>query len=186
MNADEYGGNNATQYTRCAETVWAEAVSTACFIRNQLVTKSFNENRTPYKIIHETQSGLSYLCKSGWKMFGHKPAQNRKRKLDSRSDPKILVGCYRKDGYRVLLDRNVAAKTKDANFNGNSGGSVKGMEHSIECELKSPEIFPDNFVRNARDELDTDNEPDVNSSEEAHQGNGEEDSLGETVSQSEM
>lgn len=46
-----------------------------------------------------------------------KPAEKRKEKSNARSQPEILIGYSKEDGYRVLLESSDIVETKDVNFN---------------------------------------------------------------------
>ena len=71
-------------------SLWAEAVSTAIYIRNRSPTSCLKE-KTPYESWHNEKPNVSHFKVFGCKAFVHVPDQKRK-KLDKKSMQCIFVG----------------------------------------------------------------------------------------------
>lgn len=86
--------------------LWAEAVNTACYIRNRLISASCKEKCTPYEVLRGKKPNVSHFKIFGSKAYVHKPNIRRDGKFDSRSEEGILVGYCSGNGYRILLNES--------------------------------------------------------------------------------
>ena len=71
-------------------TFWAEAVSTAVYVRNRSPTSSLN-GKTPYEVWHNEKPNVSHLKVFGCDALVHIPAEKR-TKLEKKSMKCIFVG----------------------------------------------------------------------------------------------
>ena len=86
------------------EQLWAEAVNTACCIRNRLhYTATSDSGKTPYEVLLNKKPDLSHVRMFGSKAFVHIPKAKRKGKLERRAKIGYLVGLERDNSYRVYL-----------------------------------------------------------------------------------
>ena len=81
---------------------WAEALSTALYIRNRVTSRALPSDRTPQHIRHCQASSLKHLRVFGCKCWYTVPTV-RVKKLDPRGRPSIFVGyAETSKAYRVL------------------------------------------------------------------------------------
>lgn len=78
--------------TKSVDNLWAEAVNTACYIRNRLAAKSCASGRTPYEITHGRRLNLKHVRVFGSPVYVHKPKQNQEGKSHSWAVKSRLVG----------------------------------------------------------------------------------------------
>ena len=87
--------------------LWAEAVNTACYIRNRLhSTATSDSGKTPFEVLVNKKpdlSGLSHVRMFGSKAFVHIPKAKWKGKLKRPAKVGYLVGFERDNSYRVYL-----------------------------------------------------------------------------------
>lgn len=57
----------------CQNELWAEAIGTACFIQNRLVTNGCCESSTVYEIIYMERPNVALIWRLGSKVFVYKP-----------------------------------------------------------------------------------------------------------------
>lgn len=96
---------------------WDEAVTTANYLQNRLITSS--TNRTPYELWHGKRPQMKSLALFGSECFVKVLNQNRS-KLDNCSKQLILLGfdenncniyrCYDKDEKKIVISRDVVFK----------------------------------------------------------------------------
>ena len=70
---------------------WAEALSTACYIRNRVTSRGIPSNTTPYEMFKGAKPKLSHLRVFGSRCWYAVPRE-LVRKLDSRANEAILLG----------------------------------------------------------------------------------------------
>ena len=70
---------------------WAEAVSTAVYLRNKSPTKALKD-MTPFKAWTKEKPKIEHLCVFGCDTYAHKPKDER-AKFESKSRKSIFV-CY--------------------------------------------------------------------------------------------
>lgn len=90
--------------TPLAPKLWAEAVNTACFIRNRLFSRSVIAEGTPYAVIYGKKQDFSRLEEFGFKSFVHVPNKVRNWKFSERAKVGTFLEYGRGNVYRVLLD----------------------------------------------------------------------------------
>lgn len=91
---------------------WAEAISTATYIQNRIITKG--TNITPYEIWNKVKPNLKHLAVFGSNCFVKVNDPSRK-KLDFSSTKMILLGfdnnlsyrCYNPDSQKVIFTRDI-------------------------------------------------------------------------------
>ena len=83
--------------------MWAEAVNTACYIRNRLFTSVSSVEKTPYEILLNKRPDISHIRVFGSRAYVHIPKNHRIWKLDKRAHAGFLVGFERGNSFRVYL-----------------------------------------------------------------------------------
>lgn len=83
--------------------LWAEAIYTASFLRNRLLTKICRNHKTPYKLIHNKPPKLGNVRIFGSRAYVLKRRESRSENFDSRALFGTLVGSLQGNAYRVLL-----------------------------------------------------------------------------------
>ena len=73
---------------------WAEATSTAVYLRNRMPTTAIIENKTPYELWCGRKLNVSRLRVFGCTAYVHVPDSER-RKLDKKPQKLHFVGCSR-------------------------------------------------------------------------------------------
>jgi hypothetical protein len=82
-------------------SLWGEAVSMACYLKNRMSTRALDDRKTPYELWYGKRPNLNHIRKFGSTVFRHIPKKLRK-KLDKRSMKGRLVGYESDSGlYRV-------------------------------------------------------------------------------------
>ena len=85
---------------------WAEAISTAAYVRNRLPTTALKENETPYEQWYARKPDVSHLRVFGCMAYAHVPDSER-RKLDKKSKKMRFVGySITSKGYRLFDKTN--------------------------------------------------------------------------------
>ena len=102
---------------------WAEADSTAAYVRNRLPTKALKENETPYERWCERKPDESHLRVFGCMAYAYIPDSER-RKLDKKSRKMCFVGySLTSKGYRLFDETNQKMYIRrDMEFNENDFG----------------------------------------------------------------
>lgn len=77
---------------KSGKTLWSVAISTACYIRNRLVSKSYAQSGAPYEIIHKRRPNLEHTKLFGSSVYVHEPKHSRDEKLNSCVVKGRLVG----------------------------------------------------------------------------------------------
>ena len=125
---------------------WAEAISTAAYVRNRLPTTALKENETPYERWYGRKPDVSHLRVFGCMAYAHVPDSER-RKLDKKSKKMRFVGySLASKGYRLLDETNRKMYIRrDVEFNENDFGQKQTMttEPDPRCEeAKRNEVLP--------------------------------------------
>jgi hypothetical protein len=102
---------------RTPRRFWADAISTACYISNQIILCSIL-NLTPFKLRFGRKSSVSHLRPFGCKCFVLK--HGNLDKFESRSSDGILLGYTPRDrSYRVFnLETNTVVESYEVTFDG--------------------------------------------------------------------
>lgn len=140
--------------------LWAEAISTACFIRNRLATKSCKANRTPYEVIQGRKPDVGCLKVFGSEVFVFKPKQMRSGTLDPRAEEGIFIGFCKGDAYCMLLSDGatiIAPKDVTIQEGLNKMDTLKS-ENVIEFEYSDGRVIFDDKVQIGRDFVAEDNQ----------------------------
>ena len=83
------------------ERFWADAINTACYVRNRCKTKATGDH-TPYEEWSGWKPTVCYLKVFGCRAFVHVPKQKRQSKLEPRAIMGIMIGYAReKKAYRI-------------------------------------------------------------------------------------
>lgn len=134
------------------KSFWAEAISTAVYIRNRVTSKSLPRNVTPYHLWHGEVPNLSHMRVFGSLCWYILP-KHKLKKLDSRAKQGIMMGyCKSSKGYRVwdcALQKIVVSR--DVRFD-EDGSSAEG-----EVNRK---LFASNFSPETISFLDRQDSPD--------------------------
>ena len=125
---------------------WAEAISTAAYVRNRLPTTALKENETPYERWYGRKPDVSHLRVFGCMAYAHVPDSER-RKLDKKSKKMRFVGySLASKGYHLLDETNRKMYIRrDVEFNENDFGQKQTMttEPDPRCEeAKRNEVPP--------------------------------------------
>lgn len=152
------------------EELWAEAINTACFIRNRLITQSCKESCTPYEVIHKHKPDLGNVRKFGCKAYVFKPTHARSGKFDARAVPGMLVGYCKGDAYRVLISgTQKITETKDVTFDESVSGSTDDRENYIEFDMADPKIIFDDRPHSESDNIEESREVSSNNETETQE-----------------
>ena len=82
------------------KSLWGEVVSTAIYILNRCPTKQL-KNKVPEEVWSGKRPSVSHLKVFGSICYKHIP-DARRRKLDDKSEPMILVGYHKTGAYRLF------------------------------------------------------------------------------------
>jgi hypothetical protein len=101
---------------------WAEAISTAVYLRNRLPTAAFKEKTTPYEKWHERKPKVDHLKVFGCVAYSH-IADDERKKLDAKAEKLRFLGysseskgyrLYDEKKHQIKIRRNV--KFNEADF----------------------------------------------------------------------
>lgn len=97
---------------------WAEAVGTAAYLKNRVVTSAIKECRTPFERWYERKPDVSHLRVFGCVAYAHVPDCSR-QKLDKKADKLRFIGyCTNSKGYRLFDEKTrKLIKSRDVTFN---------------------------------------------------------------------
>lgn len=112
---------------------WAEAVSTAAYLRNRIITTAFDKKMTPFERWYGRKPDLSHLRVFGCMGYAHIPDVQR-QKLDKKAEKFRLVGySIQSKGYRLLDEKTLKVVIRrDVVFNETDfGGGVVNVEKNI-------------------------------------------------------
>ena len=114
---------------------WAEALSTAVYLRNRSPTKAV-EDKTPYEAWSGGRPNVKHLRVFGCIAYAHVPKDERK-KLDSKSRKCILLGYGAEiKGYRLYdVERRKVLHSRDVIFDESSRLTISGeRQGKLQCE----------------------------------------------------
>jgi transposase InsO family protein len=109
------------QEANLPDTLWAEAVNTASYIRNRSPTSG--KDKTPWELFTGKKPDISNLRVFGCEAYVHIP-RHKRTKLDNTAEKGIMVG-YMPNGYRILLEDNTVQTSRDVVFNENKPKEIK-------------------------------------------------------------
>jgi hypothetical protein len=117
---------------------WAEAVSTAAYLRNRIPTSAFKRKMTPYERWYSRKPNLDHLKVFGCVAYAHIPDEERK-KLDMKAEKLRFVGySIQCKGYRLYDEEKRQIKIRrdvifnESNFNLKEGSTVRDETINIE------------------------------------------------------
>ena len=125
---------------------WAEAVSTACFIKNRSPNHSLAGHITPYEAWYGRNPDLPDLKVFGCIAYAHNP-DGQRRKLDGKSQRMRFLGCSKGGrGYRLMEEKTGCIKyRRDVLFDESNFSfphqSVKNMSLARARVVSQWEIF---------------------------------------------
>jgi transposase InsO family protein len=117
--------------------LWAEAVNTACYIRNLCTTRSLQENQTPYEMLYGRKASLDHLRPFGSTCYVHVPKERRK-KWDTKTIKCTFVGySTQSKAYRFIRnDKDELIVSRDSSFVNEENDTSKKAEE--EGDKKNP------------------------------------------------
>ena len=125
---------------------WAEAVSTAVYLRNRSPTKAVS-GKTPYEAWMAKRPSVSHLRVFGCKAYAHVPKDER-GKLDHKAKPCVLVGYGAETkGYRLYdINKRKVLFSRDVSFNENETGIGRDLVSSegdqyLDLDLSDEDLF---------------------------------------------
>ena len=131
---------------------WAEAVSTAVYLKNRSPTKAV-QGMTPFEAWHGKKPSVDHLRVFGCDAYAHIPKEER-RKSDKKARKCVLLG-YRAEtkGYRLydVKDRKIVY-SRDVQFNENSKYLEQDPHNSNDYKLTVN--FPSNSVTPTDDDCE--------------------------------
>lgn len=71
---------------------WGEAVNTATYLINRIETSALNKNITPAEVWYGQRPAVEKIRVFGCKAYSHIPKEERKGKLEPRSQKTIMMG----------------------------------------------------------------------------------------------
>lgn len=78
-------------HANLSNAYWAEAVSTATYLRNRMVTTALNSECIPYQFWYGQKPSLEHIHTFGCTVYCHIPDGNR-RKLDKKAEKLLFIG----------------------------------------------------------------------------------------------
>ena len=116
---------------------WAEAVSTAAFVRNRVATTALKPEQTPYERWYGEKPDISALRVFGCMAYALVPDSERK-KLDKKAVKMRFIGYCGRKGYRLLDEhRRKVIVRYDVDFNEADFGQTATPD---DCEQQSVEF----------------------------------------------
>src|ERR1043165_8690002 len=111
------------------KSLWGEAVSTAVYILNRCPTKIL-KNKVPKEVWSDKRPSVNHLKVFGSMCYNNIP-DARRRKLDNKSEPMILVGYHKTGAYRIfnpvnekiVLSRDIVID-ENSSWDWNSSNSI--------------------------------------------------------------
>lgn len=123
---------------------WAEAVSTAAYLRNRTTTSAFKEDTMPYETWYGRKPDISHLKVFGCVAYAHIPDSER-GKLDKKAEKLRFVGyCKNSKGYRLFDEetqkvkkrRDVTSNESSFNFSTTATKTVKQLMVDTKSEIE--------------------------------------------------
>lgn len=147
------------------KSFWAEALSTACYLRNRSPTKAL-DGLTPYQAWNGEKPRVDHLRIFGCAAYAHVPHDER-RKLDEKSKQCIFLGYGTEvKGYRLYdQQRRRVIYSRDVLFNESKVGAVENedkVQKSVEIQGDSTEVPVDDLTdssENIVDQVDQEHDP---------------------------
>jgi transposase InsO family protein len=146
----------------CPEELWAEAVSTAAYIRNRCPTSAF-QGATPYERWNGEKPSVDHLRIFGCQVYVHVPDQTR-NKLAPKAQKGIFVGYPAgTKGYKIFLpNTRQMVSSRDVQFIENTFSTIdrtreerntetteninRTFDRSVDVEIDMPEPLKDDVA----------------------------------------
>ena len=119
---------------------WAEAVATAAYLRNRMVTRSLKEKITPYEKWYDRKPNLAHLRAFEYMAYAYVPDSSRRGKLSKKAEKLRFIGYYyHTKGYclvdettsKVIMRQNIIFNESDFNKDGDASGSVNCFDDDV-------------------------------------------------------
>ena len=116
-----------------SKSFWAEAVSTAVYVRNRVPIAAHKVMTTPYQLWYDQKPDISNLRAFGSTAYAHIPNELR-QKFDEKAEQLVMVGySLRSKGYRLLDPvTNKIVVRRDVVFNETELGLLRPMSNDDE------------------------------------------------------
>ena len=88
-----------------SKTYWAEAVATATYLRNRMVSTALKSGQTPYQLWHGKKPNLKHIRVFGCTVYSHIPDGERK-KLDKKAQKLRFIGYTETAGNYKVWDES--------------------------------------------------------------------------------
>ncbi|XP_074298014.1 uncharacterized protein LOC141628816 [Silene latifolia] len=125
---------------------WAEAVNTACYIRNRVATRSIHK-KMPYELLYGRKPNISHFRCFGSKCYVHNNGKNNLGKFDPRSDEAVFIEYSNESkAYKFYNKRTVCFEE--------SVHVIFDETNVINVELQDDDDFQIGFVRDDPPELE--------------------------------
>ena len=154
------------QCAKLPQRFWAEALSTAIYLRNRSPTKAV-KNITPYEAWFGEKPRVDHLRVFGSTVYAHIPKDER-GKLDSKAQKCVLLGygsetkgyrLYDQTKKRVFLSRDVIFNEQEVN--GLSDESLNSEEPLPLVEVQLPSLETSNDESTKETEAECEEPPDA-------------------------
>lgn len=141
---------------------WAEALNTACYLKNLSPTVAVNE-KTPEEAWTGKKPDINHLRVFGSSAYVHIPREKRE-KWDAKSQEHLFVGyCTDSKGYRIInVETNEIIKSRDVIFDENK---LMTSNRSDKDEEETNSEYLSNEANNTL--VDIEDQPHENDNEEA-------------------
>jgi Reverse transcriptase (RNA-dependent DNA polymerase)/gag-polypeptide of LTR copia-type/Integrase core domain/GAG-pre-integrase domain len=151
------------KHMNCDKIFWAEAVTTACYIKNRVTTTGLPNNTTPHEIWIGKKPDVGHLRVFGSKCWYTIPKENIKN-LDDRTSEAIMIG-YPKHtkGYKlwdvntqnVVISRDVLFE--EVKYSTEFCQLEDKMDHNIHEDTPSTKSIDSKKI----DDIENDNDPEL-------------------------
>eukprot|EP00171_Calliarthron_tuberculosum_P000045 IDg45t1 len=144
-----------------AKRFWAEALSTAVYVRNRVTSRSLPVDTPPHHIWHGTPPDVSRMRVFGSKCWYGIP-QSKVRKLDARSKKAMMVGyAAQSKGYKLWhQELGIFVISRDVKFDENGDSTVSINAETFEIGTPKVEDVIESRERPPESEPSADNDDD--------------------------
>ena len=119
---------------------WAEAISTAAFVRNRVPTRAIKDGRTPYELCYGRRPNVNYFKVFGCIAYAHIKDDKRRKLVAKVEKMRFVRYSLKSKGYRLYDEskRKVIVR-RDVEFNENDFGMTQEVKiRDQEIESTSP------------------------------------------------
>ena len=151
-------------HKRVSHEFWAEALSTATYIRNRVTSRGLPPNTTPFLLWFGRKPNVSHLRVFGSKCW-YKVPDAKLRNLDSRACDAVMIGyASNHKAYKLWdVNKNEVVVSRDVLFDEKSTNQDSVHESIAESESVLPDDDPSQYF-----EPDGDNSPSRDDAEDNH------------------